>query len=97
MIEDLIESETPDKVLHTWQQSLPEARKIISRITVENQVVFDPMMGVATNGIAALELNRKFIGIELDSETFDIAKLAINNVKSIPETQSNDVVMNGIN
>jgi DNA modification methylase len=96
LIEDLIESETPDKVLHTWQQSPIEARKIISRVTVENQVVFDPMMGVATNGIAALELNRKFIGIELDSETFDVAKLAINHVRSIPETQSNDVVMSGI-
>jgi hypothetical protein len=29
LIEDLIESETPDKILHKWQQSLIEAEKII--------------------------------------------------------------------
>ena len=36
------------------------------------------MMGSGTTGIAALKLNRKFIGIEKNPETFEIAKLRIN-------------------
>ena len=74
LIEDLIESETPDKILHKWQQSLIEAEKIISRVTVENQVVLDPMMGVGTNGIAALKLKRRFVGIEKDKVRCSIAR-----------------------
>ena len=44
---------------------------------MENQIVLDPMMGTGTTGIAALNPNRKFIGIEQDKETFDIAKARI--------------------
>ena len=80
LIEDLIESETPDKELHEWQQSTIEAEKIISRLTVENQLVLDPMMGMGTNGIAALKLNRKFIGIEIDPGIFELARSRINQV-----------------
>ena len=96
LLEDLIESKTPDKALHVWQQSDVESEKIISRLTVENQVVFDPMMCTGTNGIAAFKLNRKFIGIESNSETFEIAKLAIRQAqRSEPTTLSDSVVMKG--
>jgi DNA modification methylase len=36
------------------------------------------MMGTGTARIAALKLNRKFIGIEKDSETFEMAQLSMN-------------------
>ena len=35
--------------------------------------VLDPFMGVGTTGIAAMNLNRKFVGIEIDKKYFDIA------------------------
>jgi site-specific DNA-methyltransferase (adenine-specific) len=47
----------------------------------ENDVIFDPMMGSGTTGVAAKKLNRNFIGIELDPEYFAIAE------KRIKETQ----------
>jgi DNA modification methylase len=47
---------------------------VIENVTVKNQIVLDPFMGSGTNGIAALKLNRKFIGIDIDQDTFDIAK-----------------------
>ncbi|MGB6628776.1 MAG: DNA methyltransferase [Nitrososphaeraceae archaeon] len=46
----------------------------ISKLTVENQIVFDPMMGTGTTGIAALKLKRQFLGTEKDMETFEDAK-----------------------
>ena len=76
-ISDLIESTTPEKVAHEWEQSTNEPRHVVSRLTVENQIVFDPMMGSGTTGVAALMLNRKFIGIEIDEEKFEIAKKRI--------------------
>ena len=53
--------------MHEWQQSTVEAEYIIKNLTIENQTVLDPMMGTGTTGIAALKLNRKFIGIEKGS------------------------------
>jgi DNA modification methylase len=73
-IEDVISSKPPDKSLHPWAQSPVEAEYVIENVTVKNQIVLDPFMGSGTNGIAALKLNRKFIGIDIDQDTFDIAK-----------------------
>lgn len=71
---DYIESRTPEKVLHEWEQSTAEAAHVIARLTVENQVVFDPLLGSGTTAIAALNLGRKFIGFEKDKEKYEIAK-----------------------
>jgi DNA methylase/ParB/Sulfiredoxin domain len=76
-IGDLIESSTPEKISHEWEQSIVEADHVISRLTVENQIILDPMLGSGTTGIAALNLGRKFIGIEINKETFDGTKSRI--------------------
>ena len=78
-IGDFIESEPPKKELHEWEQSAVEVIHFIKPLTVENQIVLDPLMGSGTTGIAALNLNRKFIGIEIDKERFEIAKANIHN------------------
>ena len=43
------------------------------------KVVFDPYMGSGTTGVAAKNLNREFIGIELDKTYFDMASERIDN------------------
>jgi ParB-like chromosome segregation protein Spo0J len=73
-IPDLIESQPPSKALSGWEQSPVEAEHVISKLTIPDDVVFDPLMGVATTGIAALRLKRRFIGIEKEQETFILAK-----------------------
>ena len=41
------------------------------------QTVLDPFMGSGTTGVACRNLNRNFIGIELDVDYFNIAKARI--------------------
>ncbi len=77
---DLIESNTPQKVSHEWEQSMVEAEHIISRLTVKGQTVFDPMLGSGSFGEVALKIKRKFVGMEIDPETFEIANIRLGKV-----------------
>lgn len=45
-----------------------------------DDIIFDPFMGVGSTGVAALELDRRFIGVELDRSYFDAAKIRIESV-----------------
>ena len=83
-IEDLIESQPVDKTMHDWEQSTIEAEHIIRPLTVEGQIVLDPFMGYGTNGIAALKLNRKFIGIEIDREHYSRAACRLSKSSHFP-------------
>jgi 16S rRNA G966 N2-methylase RsmD len=80
MMPDLIgsESKAPNKILHPWEQKTEEAEHLIRYLSYEGQVVFDPMAGTGTTGIAALKLGRKFVGFEINGETRKsaLAKLA---------------------
>jgi DNA modification methylase len=89
-LSDVIKSDTPSKVIHKWEQSTIEAEHVISRLTVEGQTVFDPMMGSGTSGVEAVKLGRRFIGMEIDSDKFEIAKARIGNVSSINRTEAKD-------
>lgn len=56
---------------------------IIQNITInsseEGATVLDPFMGSGTTGVACLNTGRKFIGIEIDKDYFEIAKKRINS------------------
>ena len=51
---------------HPTQKPLSLLKHIIKAASNEWDTVFDPFMGVASTGVAALNLNRKFIGIDLE-------------------------------
>ena len=63
----------------TGPKGTVEAEYLISKLTVEDQIVFDPMMGTGTTGIAALKLKRQFLGMEKDVQTFEDAKRNISS------------------
>jgi hypothetical protein len=80
---DYIKSEPPDKTIHDWAQSPVEADHLIRGFTVENQIVLDPLMGPGTFGIAALKLNRKFIGIEINPDHFSNAQIGLSSISKL--------------
>ena len=69
-----------EKVGHPTQKSLKLMQDIIKIHTNKNDIVIDPFMGSGSTGVACLNLDRKFIGIELDKNYF---KLAINRLNKI--------------
>ncbi len=55
--------------------------ELITILSNEDQTILDPFMGSGSTGVAAKNLNRNFIGIELDENYFNIAKERINQHK----------------
>ena len=70
--------------LHPTQKPVSLCEYLIQTYTNEGDVVLDNCMGSGTTGIACLNTNRKFIGMELDDTYFEIAKKRIEeaDVKS---------------
>lgn len=58
---------------HQTQKPVELMRKIVETVSGESQTILDPFMGSGSTGVAAIESARKFIGIELDPDYFDIA------------------------
>jgi DNA modification methylase len=48
-----------------------------------NDLVLDPFMGSGTTGLAAVHLERRFLGIELDKEHADYAQARISNSQPV--------------
>jgi site-specific DNA-methyltransferase (adenine-specific) len=65
--------------LHSTQKPVALMEYLIKTYTNENETVLDFTMGSGSTGVAAKNLNRKFIGIEQDEKYFDIATERINN------------------
>ena len=65
---------------HPTIKPLDITTKIIRNSTQKGQTVLDPFMGSGTTGVACINTNRNFIGIEIDKEYFDIAKQRIEGV-----------------
>jgi DNA modification methylase len=70
-----------NKTIHPTQKPVPLLEYLIKTYTNENDTVLDNVMGSGSTGIACKNLNRNFIGIELDEKYFEIAKNRIENHK----------------
>ena len=69
--------------VHPSQKPVPLLEYLIKTYTNEGDLILDFTMGSGSTGVACLNTNRKFIGIELDENYFDIAKKRIENVEKI--------------
>lgn len=65
--------------LHPTQKPIDLISLLITNSSNQEETVLDPFMGSGSTGVACLNTNRKFIGIELDDNYFEIAKNRIND------------------
>jgi site-specific DNA-methyltransferase (adenine-specific) len=65
--------------LHPTQKPIELMEYMVKTYTHEGDTVLDFTMGSGTTGVACKNLNRKFIGVEMDGGYFDIAKERILN------------------
>lgn len=62
---------------HPAQKPVAILKKLLQIASNPGDIVFDPFMGVGSTGVAALDLGRRFIGVELDERYFAAAKKRI--------------------
>jgi site-specific DNA-methyltransferase (adenine-specific) len=67
--------------LHPTQKPVALMEYLIKTYTNENETVLDFTMGSGTTGVACINTNRNFIGIELDEDYFKIAEERIQNAQ----------------
>ena len=67
---------TKEKKLYNHPTIKPQMilENLIVNSSKENDVILDPFMGSGSTGVACVNTNRNFIGMELDEDYFKIAK-----------------------
>lgn len=72
-------AESEGKVYHPTQKPISLMEWIIKTYTNENDIVLDNCLGAGTTAIASIRTNRKYIGIELDMNYYEVSKERIKN------------------
>lgn len=77
-VSNVLQYSKPSKHYHPAQKPVDLLKYLIKTYTDEGMTVLDNCMGSGSTGVAAKQLNRNFIGMELNKEYFEIAKQRIN-------------------
>lgn len=75
---DIIKFARTRNELHPTQKPVDLMEYLITKLTDENMIVLDSFMGSGSTGVACKNTGRKFIGIELDEDYYNISKRRIN-------------------
>ena len=77
---ELLEFNQPisTKSIHPTQKPVELLEYLIKTYTQENEVVFDGFSGSCSTGIACINTNRQFIGVELDEHYYTIGKQRVD-------------------
>jgi len=68
--------------MHPTQKPVKVLERIIRMATNLGDTVFDPFMGVGSTGVAALNLERRFIGFELDKLYYNAAVKRLDTIQA---------------
>lgn len=74
---------------HPAQKPVSILKKMIEIASNKDDIIYDPFMGVGSTGVAALDLDRRFIGVELDESYFMAAKKRIESTLTNNYKQAN--------
>lgn len=76
-----------DKLKHPTQKPKSIIRRLIECATTERDIVLDPFMGSGTTAVACKELNRRYLGYEINPEYFKVIDERLKQESlSFPET-----------
>ena len=73
---------------HPTVKPLELMKYLVKLVTPENALVLDPFMGSGTTGVAAVQIGRRFLGVEKDGEYFNYAK---NRIETALQNAENEV------
>lgn len=79
---NVLEYKKDNEKLHPTQKPVLLLEDLIKTFSNENDIVLDNCMGSGSTGVACINTNRNFIGIELDNNYFEIAKNRIEDVSN---------------
>ena len=69
--------------VHPTEKNHDLLKELILDNSNENDIVFDPCLGSGTTAICSVELNRHYIGFELDPQYYDIACKRLDEVENV--------------
>lgn len=75
-----------DKFEHPTIKPLEIIKNLIINSSNENDIVLDPFIGSGTTAVAAKELNRRFLGFEINKKYYDIACNRLNGITANGQT-----------
>lgn len=81
-----VQTQKSDRGLHPTQKAVKLMEILISLVTVEGQTVLDPFCGCGTTLVAAKNLNREYIGFEINDEYYQ------NILKRLGESGEDSIV-----
>lgn len=68
---------------HPTQKPLSILKELIQSVTNPGEIVLDPFMGSGSTCVAAALLGRRYFGIELDKDYYEIAKARIKEIEEL--------------
>ena len=83
----ILEYASEGATIHPTQKPVELMEYLIKTYTNQGETVLDFTMGSGTTGVACVNLNRNFIGIEMDEGYFNIASERIQNTKKSKEQE----------
>jgi 16S rRNA G966 N2-methylase RsmD len=86
-IGDVVKSKVNDndKRFHDWGQSESGFADLIERFAKVGDTICDPFMGGGTTGVVSLARGMSFVGVEKDTDTFNLAKARLSGIKGMVE------------
>jgi len=79
-VHDVVTGGGRDKRFHKWGQDEAGFGQLVERLTTPGDLIADPFCGAGTTGVAALRLQRRFLGVDVDNESVAITASRLSDV-----------------
>ena len=76
-----------DDVKHVCPMNLEVIDRCIRMYSNPGETVFSPFMGIGSEGVSALNRNRKFVGVELKKDYFNSSKLNLDQILKVRDNK----------